>query len=158
MIVEHIKNSLRNQDKLIRYGGDEFIIYLPNIEKEDLYLIMQNILKNIHHATIKGYESVQFSMSAGITMYQTGTIEEAVSLADHLLYHAKRKKNCIFTELDHQYYSDRNDTKQTILIVDDSELNRAILYEVLKMIFIYWKLQMGKNVLTILNNMVREFL
>ena len=86
MIVEHIKNSLRNQDKLIRYGGDEFIIYLPNIEKEDLYLIMQNILKNIHHATIKGYESVQFSMSAGITMYQTGTIEEAVSLADHLLY------------------------------------------------------------------------
>ena len=45
MIVEHIKNSLRNQDKLIRYGGDEFIIYLPNIEKEDLYLIMQNILK-----------------------------------------------------------------------------------------------------------------
>ena len=132
MIVEHIKNSLRNQDKLIRYGGDEFIIYLPNIEKEDLYLIMQNILKNIHHATIKGYESVQFSMSAGITMYQTGTIEEAVSLADHLLYHAKRKKNCIFTELDHQYYSDRNDTKQTILIVDDSELNRAILYEILK--------------------------
>ena len=65
-------------------------------------------------------------------MYQTGTIEEAVSLADHLLYHAKRKKNCIFTELDHQYYSDRNDTKQTILIVDDSELNRAILYEILK--------------------------
>ena len=49
MIVEHIKNSLRNQDKLIRYGGDEFIIYLPNIEKEDLYLIMQNILKNILH-------------------------------------------------------------------------------------------------------------
>ena len=91
MIVEHINNSLRNQDKLIRYGGDEFIIYLPNIEKEDLYLIMQNILKNIHHATIKGYESVQFSLSAGITMYQTGTIEEAVSLADHLLYHAKRK-------------------------------------------------------------------
>ena len=132
MIVEHIKNSLRNQDKLIRYGGDEFIIYLPNIEREDLYLIMQNILENIHHATIRRYESVQFSLSAGITMYQTGTIEEAVSLADHLLYHAKRKKNCIFTELDHQYYSDRNDTKQTILIVDDSELNRAILYEILK--------------------------
>ena len=132
MIVEHIKNSLRNQDKLIRYGGDEFIIYLPNIEIEDFYLIMQNILENIHHATIRRYESVQFSLSAGITMYQTGTIEEAVSLADHLLYHAKRKKNCIFTELDHQYYSDRNDTKQTILIVDDSELNRAILYEILK--------------------------
>ena len=53
MIVEHIKNSLRNQDKLIRYGGDEFIIYLPNIEIEDLYLIMQNILENIHHATIQ---------------------------------------------------------------------------------------------------------
>ena len=112
--------------------NDKFIIYLPNIEREDLYLIMQNILENIHHATIRRYESVQFSMSAGITMYQTGTIEEAVSLADHLLYHAKRKKNCIFTELDHQYYSDRNDTKQTILIVDDSELNRAILYEILK--------------------------
>lgn len=69
MIVEHIKNSLRNQDKLIRYGGDEFIIYLPNIEREDLYLIMQNILENIHHATIRRYESVQFSLSAGITMY-----------------------------------------------------------------------------------------
>ena len=57
-------------------------------------------------------------MSQGLQCNQTGTIEEAVSLADHLLYHAKRKKNCIFTELDHQYYSDRNDTKQTILIVD----------------------------------------
>ena len=45
MIVEHIKNSFRNQDKLILYGGDEFIIYLPNIEIEDLYLIMQNIFR-----------------------------------------------------------------------------------------------------------------
>lgn len=69
-----------------------------------------------------------------------------------------KEKNCIFTELDHQYYSDRNDTKQTILIVDDSELNRAILYEILKDDFYLLKLQMGKNVLTILNNMVREFL
>ena len=49
----------------------------------------------------------------------------------------KEKKNCIFTELDHQYYSDRNDTKQTILIVDDSELNRAILYEILKDDFLF---------------------
>ena len=49
MIVEHIKNSLRNQDKLIRYGGDEFIIYLPNIEIEDFYLIMQIFCENYHN-------------------------------------------------------------------------------------------------------------
>ncbi len=57
----------------------------------------------------------------------------------------KEKKNCIFTELDHQYYSDRNDTKQTILIVDDSELNRAILYEILKDDFIYWEATNGQE-------------
>ena len=84
-----------------------------NIEKEDLYLDYAKYFKRyLIMLQSKGLKVFDFLMSAGITMYQTGTIEEAVSLADHLLYHAKRKKNCIFTELeDHQYYSDRNDTK-----------------------------------------------
>ena len=73
MIVEHIKNSLRNQDKLIRYGGDEFIIYLPNIEKEDLYLIMQNILKienlkkyyGTKNNITKAIDNISFSVNKG---------------------------------------------------------------------------------------------
>lgn len=34
MIVEHIKNSLRNQDKLIRYGGDEFLFICQILKKK----------------------------------------------------------------------------------------------------------------------------
>lgn len=131
-IVDIIKSNIRSTDCLIRYGGDEFLIYLPYIENKALNQKLQIILDSIHKKVIKGYESIRFSISAGVAMYQNGSIEKTVSLADHLLYHAKRQKNSIFTELDHQYYSDQNDTKQTVLVVDDSKLNREILCQILK--------------------------
>ena len=60
-----------------------------------------------------------------------------MSRADKVMYIAKKQKNSIVTEWDRdrhptdwkKHYSDG--TKQKILIVDDSEMNRAILYEML---------------------------
>ena len=80
---------------------------------------------------------VFLSVSIGAVIARKQTVEKAMSRADKVMYIAKKQKNSIVTEWDRdrhptdwkKHYSDG--TKQKILIVDDSEMNRAILYEML---------------------------
>ena len=64
------------------------------------------------------------------------TVEQAVSRADKLMYQAKNRKNMVVTEDNARdgalsAAGRESQTRQSILIVDDSEMNRAILAEIL---------------------------
>lgn len=66
------------------------------------------------------------------------SIEEAVMRADRLMYFAKNQKNMVITEEETQYldetmreYLKTQAVKPQILIVDDSDMNREILTEIL---------------------------
>lgn len=71
-------------------------------------------------------------------MFNSGDIKEAVSRADKLMYRAKKRKNMVVTEWDVKDNpkkapeEESEDLRQQILIVDDSEMNRAILTEILQ--------------------------
>ena len=58
-------------------------------------------------------------------------IEETVARADQLMYQAKKKKNMIVTDTDKTKNLETT-SKQRVLIVDDSEINREMLAEMLK--------------------------
>ena len=58
-------------------------------------------------------------------------IEETIARADQLMYQAKNKKNMIVTDTDKMKNLDTT-SKQRVLIVDDSEINREMLAEMLK--------------------------
>ena len=100
---------------------------------------LQEILDRIHAATIPGYARIQLSVSIGGTIASADeTIESVVGRADRFMYQAKTHKNLVVTETNEIRNQDedgtevdRNELKQQILIVDDSELNREILAEIL---------------------------
>ncbi len=76
-----------------RYGGEEFLILLPNSDSDAAYDSIEKLKKNVSEMTIKHLENtIKVSFSAGITSTQDHKgIEsgELLRLADTALYQAK---------------------------------------------------------------------
>lgn len=129
-IAAEMKKCLRSTDKLVRYGGDEFLVVMPGVRKEGFETALHAIMKHVQNCEIAGYAAVKMSVSIGAAMCEDGNVEEAVSRADRLLYRAKKKKDDLVTNYGGYGPDDRD--KYTVLVVDDSDINREILTEILK--------------------------
>ena len=132
-----IKKYIRKTDILIRYGGDEFLLILPSIKKHIFEDKLKLIREKIHDTVVPKYEKMQLSVSIGGAIFREGNIEDAIASADRQMYIAKNYKNMVVTEWDENGKKKEEDSaseklKQQILIVDDSEINREILKEILK--------------------------
>lgn len=132
-----IKKYIRKTDILIRYGGDEFLLILPSIKKHIFEDKLKLIREKIHDTVVPKYEKMQLSVSIGEAIFREGNIEDAIASADRQMYIAKNYKNMVVTEWDEngkkkEENSASEKLKQQILIVDDSEINREILKEILK--------------------------
>ena len=137
MTANIIKKYIRKTDILIRYGGDEFLLILPSIKKHIFEDKLKLIREKIHDTVVPKYEKMQLSVSIGGAIFREGNIEDAIASADRQMYIAKNYKNMVVTEWDEngkkkEENSASEKLKQQILIVDDSEINREILKEILK--------------------------
>lgn len=151
------KNIRKSEDKLIRLGGDEFVLIIQDIEENDLPKRLRVIQEKIRCANVPGYTKMQLSVSMGGVLARGETIENAVSRADHLMYQAKIKKNMVLTEQDENLWEEKNNIrKQQILVVDDSEMNRELLKEMLKDDFEILEAQNGAEGIEILQNEGRK--
>ena len=137
-VAEVTRSCIRKTDILIRYGGDEFILILPDVEPEIFTQKLKSIRRKVQEAKVPGYPGLKMSVSIGGVMSEGDTVEEAISRADHFMYMAKNKKNMVVTEenstggkLEGRKEKFFEDLQPKILIIDDSEMNRAILREVL---------------------------
>ncbi|WP_294364766.1 diguanylate cyclase [uncultured Ruminococcus sp.] len=147
-LVQTIQGAVRGNDILIRYGGDEFLLLMPDIQEHTFFQMLHEILRKINAASVPDYPSIHLSVSIGGTFCENASLEDAIHRADALMYQAKNKKNMVVTsetELDHS-----TQTKQDILIVDDSEVNRAILAEMLGRDYIIHEAENGEEALQIL--------
>ena len=141
-VADVIEGSIRRSDRLIRFGGDEFLLVMPGIEEDAFIKKLQMIQQKVNKTIIPGYSKIQLTISVGGVLNNGGTIETAVKHADHLMYQAKEKKNMVVTEYDDTASEVQ---KQQILVVDDSELNRGILIEMLKEEFDIIEAENGKE-------------
>lgn len=89
--TEIIKTSVRQDDTVARWGGDEFIIVLPYTPMEKAIETSKRIKD--HLSTIKySNSSSQVTASLGVTVYTEGdNINSIVNRADLLLYQAKHQ-------------------------------------------------------------------
>ena len=137
-VAKTIRKSIRKNDIFVRYGGDEFVLVMPKIEEETFNKKLEELKNNIHSADIPGYTRLKLSVSIGGVIAKNETVEDAVARADKLMYQAKNEKDMVvtqngaFDEDSMDVLHERERIKQQILIVDDSEMNRAILTEMLK--------------------------
>lgn len=134
-VAKELRECVRKSDIVIRYGGDEFLLVMPDITEEIFTEKLKQIRKRISEAKVPGYSQIQLSVSIGGTISSGDTVEDAVIRADQYMYQAKVRKNMVVTQNSVSggaiEDSDDNKYRQKILIIDDSEFNRAILTEVL---------------------------
>ena len=133
IVADVIKNCIRKTDKLIRYGGDEFLLILSDMVRGTLRGKLLQIQEAIENATIPNCSRLKLTASIGGVISEDGKIDEAIAKADQLMYKAKDHKAQVITECDKTIFKkEKIQNKPRILIVDASEFNRAILKEILE--------------------------
>ena len=94
--VEVVKDNIRNSDILIRYGGEEFILILPAINKKQAFVVLEKIRKEFENFTLllNGNE-IKTTVSMGTfeidakDRYSADLLDEYIDYADKKLYKAK---------------------------------------------------------------------
>ena len=133
IVADVIKNCICKTDKLIRYGGDEFLLILSDMVRGTLRGKLLQIQEAIENATIPNCPRLKLTASIGGVISEDGKIDEAIAKADQLMYKAKDHKAQVITECDKTIFKkEKIQNKPRILIVDASEFNRAILKEILE--------------------------
>ncbi len=87
--AEFLTRSLRKDDVIIRYGGDEFIIFQPGMKKSDAKIVWQRIIDRLKKEQIGG---MNISISVGLASFPEdgSTLDNLIETADKGLYDAKR--------------------------------------------------------------------
>lgn len=91
-----IRNTLRNVDLPGRYGGEEFILILPETAKEKALIVAERLRKQVQDFTFKTMngEPLTVTISVGLSEYadldNRNNDLELIKIADSRLYKAKR--------------------------------------------------------------------
>ena len=88
--VSTVKGLLRSEDIILRYGGDEFIIYLRNTDIETAEKIAQRIREKIKEEFLDYGVTVSIGV---VELEENATIYEKISEADKKMYEEKRRKH-----------------------------------------------------------------
>lgn len=121
--VAEFKTSFRPSDQIFRYGGDEFLLLLPETSEVEAFRVVERIRQKFQrqafHPSINS-RKVYITFSAGITEFNGGdkTLEEVLEEADRQLYRAKERGRACTS-----FFEDAiaNGTeKNRVLICDDS--------------------------------------
>ena len=157
-VASAIEGCIRKTDRLVRYGGDEFLLVMPGIDLEAFIAKLHRIQEVVRNTSVDGCPKLKLSVSIGGTLTNGETIEKAMYRADEYMYQAKTSKDTIVTEKDGQRSpaeiaaaGRRNANRYRILIVDDSEMNRMILSEMLKGEFEILEAENGEECLDMLS-------
>lgn len=89
--AEFMKNHLRKDDAIARWGGEEFLIVLPDTDIQGARIIAEKIRKAIAEEEFHlGGQVFKITMTFGLSQYNFDhTIEECLKLADMALYKGK---------------------------------------------------------------------
>ena len=87
--AQFLKNNLRKDDIVVRYGGDEFVILQEGLSRNDAFVIWQRLVEKSKRLKFHGFK---LTMSVGIASYPEDgeSFESLFEVADIRLYSAKR--------------------------------------------------------------------
>lgn len=88
-LAEVLMSSCRKNDIPARFGGDEFIVLLPDTDYEQATMISNRIIEAFR-PTAKTYSDIGLSLAVGITQNNDLSIDEMIQVADDHLYKNKR--------------------------------------------------------------------
>lgn len=128
-VAETIEDCISPDDTLIRYGGDEFLLIIPDANDEAFTGILENIRERVKTANVPNYSWIHITASIGGVISDGETLGNSVLAAENLILRAKNRKDIVLTDKSNE--SSLLEGKPEVLIVDDSEMNRELLAEML---------------------------
>jgi len=106
--------TARLLDCVVRYGGEEFAVILPQTTREEAVGVAERIRQAVqqHSILFAGQKLPTITVSIGLACFPTDALDMAslVQRADQALYQAKVARNCVHAFTDHQ----RNHTRYTL--------------------------------------------
>jgi diguanylate cyclase (GGDEF)-like protein len=95
-----ILGSVRDTDALARYGGDEFVIVLPDTGMDLAGVVAERIREKISQYTFTGGKRLKLSLTAsfGVATFpiHASSPQQLIACADTAMYEAKAaNKNCV---------------------------------------------------------------
>lgn len=97
-LISSIQDILRDNDLIVRYGGDEFIVLLPNTNITNTRKVAQKLIFHINEINLLASTELFFTITVGVAEYENKdfSVEEIIIRADIALYKAKENgKNCV---------------------------------------------------------------
>ena len=94
--------QLRQVDKLGRWGGEEFLLLLPQLSQTEAWTALERLRKTVETQIFQDHALMQLTFSAGIAQALPGeTLEQLVDRADQAVYEAKRtgRNRCVIANL-----------------------------------------------------------
>lgn len=103
-LATHLKETVGGRGRVYRYGGEEFAILLDGLEKEEAFLLAEQLRSGFDGCFTfdgsDGSETVTFTFSGGLSSFPVDDSEphELLRRADEALYRAKvqgRNRICL---------------------------------------------------------------
>ena len=95
-VTATIRALIRSNDRLVRLGGDEFMLFLPETGKNGARTIASRLFKNLNRIMEEKKWPVSFSLGVITFLKIPSSVDEIIHVADELMYEAKKDgKNTI---------------------------------------------------------------
>lgn len=95
-VAKQLLVTLRKQDIVCRWGGDEFVLAIPHVDQQEVIRVVDKVYEKIAKPYYLNEQDIQVSISSsiGATFYPEDheDFKSLVKLADQAMYRAKRKK------------------------------------------------------------------
>ena len=95
-----ITSTIRASDFAARFGGEEFLVLLPDTDRDTAMIVAEKLRSDIEHAELLGVGSISASLGLAVLPIDAGEPEELLRRADRALYAAKESgRNRVHTVL-----------------------------------------------------------
>ena len=99
LVAREMARLVRASDILVRMGGDEFLLLLPDTNSNDARQLANRLCNKVHKLQIKTPVGSQLGVSIGIAQWQEKeSKDEWLAQADEALYQAKKNgRGCLYS-------------------------------------------------------------
>ncbi|ATX81515.1 diguanylate cyclase (GGDEF) domain-containing protein [Mariprofundus ferrinatatus] len=101
-MVEHMLHETRSYDMLVRYGGEEFLVVMPNTENNDAAVIAERIRNSMEscQCVTAGDKTISYTVSIGVYTTLQEEIDQMLIKVDDAMYKAKEEgRNRVYNAL-----------------------------------------------------------
>jgi diguanylate cyclase (GGDEF)-like protein/PAS domain S-box-containing protein len=96
-VAKTLQNSIRSFDLVSRWGGEEYLALIANIEGDELIATANRCRALVEQSSIPGKPSLRVTISLGATLaLENDSVTSLVKRADQLMYQSKAAgRNCV---------------------------------------------------------------